>query len=228
MSSMLTQKMRDLFSRSGSAGWVMEPQAKELLREAGLSVPQFACADSADTAVAVAAQIGYPVAAKVISVNILHKSDVGGVAVGLKDEAALREAFVRFSAMEGFSGMLVEQMVSGLEMIIGAKNDHQFGPVVLLGIGGTGVEIYQDVSIRMAPLTPQDAASMMDQLAGRRLLEGFRGSAPVDRTALAKTLVVFSELAMDAADWVESIDLNPVMCTADACIIADARIMLQK
>ncbi len=226
MPSVLTPKMRELFDRFRPAGWVMEPQAKEILRDAGLAVPAFACADSAAAAAAAASKIGYPVAAKVVSPRIVHKSDVGGVAVGLEDESALREAFGRFSAMDGFAGMLVEQMVSGLEMIIGAKIDHQFGPVVLLGIGGTGVEIYQDVAIRMAPLTAQDAASMMEQLTGRKLLEGFRGTAPVDRTALAKTLVVFSELAMGAADWIESIDLNPVMCTADACIVADARIML--
>jgi succinyl-CoA synthetase beta subunit len=218
--------MRELLDRSRTAGWVMEPQAKALLRDAGLTVPAFACADTADAAAAVAAKIGYPVAAKVVSAKIVHKSDVGGVALDLKDESALREAFGRFSTMDGFSGMLVEQMVTGVEMIIGAKVDHQFGPVVLLGIGGTGVEIYQDVAIRMAPLTDQDAASMMKTLVGRRLLEGFRGGAPIDRMALAKTLVVFSELAMAAADWIESIDLNPVMCTAEACVIADARMML--
>jgi len=226
MPSVLKQKMKDLFEQAGADGWVMEPQAKELLRDAGLAVPDFACADTADAAVAAADKIGYPVAAKVVSARIVHKSDVGGVAVNLADESALREAFGRFSAMDGFAAMLVEEMVAGVEMIIGAKIDHQFGPVVLLGIGGTGVEIYQDVAIRMAPLTDQDAASMMNTLVGRRLLDGYRGAAPVDRAALAKTLVVFSELTMAAADWIESIDLNPVMCTADACVIADARIML--
>ena len=227
MPSVLTEKMKDLFDRFKSAGWITEPQAKEFLKSAGLTVPVFACVESADAAVSAAADIGYPVAAKVVSPQILHKSDVGGVAVGLTDEAAIRDAFHRFAGMEGFSAMLVEQMVSGVEVIIGAKNDDQFGPVVLLGIGGTGVEIYQDVVIRMAPLNGDDVSSMVEQLAGRRILEGFRGSAPVSRTALTDTLVVFSELAMDAADWIESIDLNPVMCTPEACIIADARIMLQ-
>ncbi len=226
MPDMLKEKMRDLFDRSREAGWVMEPDAKALFRAAGLSVPAFSVAESADQAAEAAAGIGYPVAAKVVSPKIVHKSDAGGVAVGVENESALRDVFERFSAMEGFCGLLVEQMTSGVELIVGAKIDRQFGPVVLLGIGGTGVEVYQDVSIRMAPLSPADVSSMIGELAGRKMLEGFRGASPVNLTALTNTLVVFSELLMEAADRIESIDLNPVMCTKDACVIADARIML--
>jgi succinyl-CoA synthetase beta subunit len=228
MPAMLKEKIAEVFDRSKEAGWVMEPDAKALFRAAGLAVPAFATADSIDEAAAAGKKIGYPVAAKVVSPRIVHKSDVGGVAVGVKDEAALREVYERFAAMEGFAGMLVEQMVSGVEVIIGAKIDYQFGPVVLLGIGGTGVEIYKDVAIRMAPLTARDVSSMIGDLTGRKIFEGYRGAPPVSLTALTATLVVFSEVVMDAADRIESIDLNPVMCTVDACIIADARIMLSR
>jgi len=223
---MLNEVITAVFDRSQRAGWVLEPDAKELFRSAGLSVPAFALAETVESAAAAASKIGYPVAAKVVSPEIVHKSDVGGVAVGIEDEAALRDAFGRFAVMNGFCGMLVEQMVSGLELIIGAKNDDQFGPVVLLGIGGTGVEIYQDVAIRMAPLSPRDVSAMLQELTGRKMLEGFRGAPPVNVTALTETLVLFSELLMAAGDRFESIDLNPVMCTADACVVADARIML--
>jgi len=224
--AMLKETIAEVFDRSQKAGWVLEPDAKELFRSAGLSVPAFSLAETVESAVAAALKIGYPVVAKVVSPEIVHKSDVGGVAVGLEDEAALRDAFGRFAAMNGFCGVLVEQMVSGVELIIGAKKDDQFGPVVLLGIGGTGVEIYQDVAIRMAPLSPRDVSSMLQELTGRKMLEGFRGAPPVNVTALTETLVVFSELLMAAGDRFESIDLNPVMCTADACVVADARIML--
>jgi acyl-CoA synthetase (NDP forming) len=226
MPAMLKEKMQEVFDRAKDAGWVLEPEAKSLFRAAGLAVPAFASVGSADDAVAAAEKIGYPVAGKVVSAEIVHKSDAGGVAVGLKNEAAVRDAFERFSAMDGFSAMLVENMVAGVEVIVGAKIDEQFGPVILLGIGGTGVEIYEDVAIRMAPLTPRDVSSMVRQLAGRKLLEGFRGAPPINMDALNQTLVVFSELVMDAADRIESIDLNPVMCTPEACVIADARIML--
>ena len=226
MPDVLKDKMREVFDRAKDAGWVLEPEAKALFRAAGLVVPAFESAETADDAAAAAEKIGYPVVGKVVSAEIVHKSDAGGVAVGLKDEASVREAFERFSAMEGFSAMLVENMVSGVEVIVGAKIDEQFGPVILLGIGGTGVEIYQDVAIRMAPLTPRDVSSMIRQLVGRRILEGFRGAPPINMSALNQTLVVFSALVMDAADRIESIDLNPVMCTPEACVIADARIML--
>jgi hypothetical protein len=122
--------------------------------------------------------------------------------------------------------MLVEEMVSGLELIIGGKIDDQFGPVVMLGMGGTGVEIYQDISLRMAPVGPEDVASMIKFLKGGRLLSGYRGGVKVNRDQLTRTLICFSEFVMAAAEMIESIDLNPVMCSTERCVVADARIML--
>jgi hypothetical protein len=122
--------------------------------------------------------------------------------------------------------MLIEPMVSGIELIVGAKNDHQFGPVLLLGAGGTGVEIYRDVALRMAPIGEKDVHSMLACLKARKLLEGYRGAAPVSRGALVKLMLAFSDLAMALEEEFESIDLNPVMCSADGCVVADARIML--
>ena len=147
--------------------------------------------------------------------------------IGIETEQALQDAFYRFSRIDGFTGVLVEAMASGLELIVGAKIDPQFGPVILLGMGGTGVEIYQDVAIRMAPLAHADVRSMVQSLHGRRLLEGYRGDEAIDMEALTRTLMTFSALVVDMQDLIASVDLNPVMCTATACMIADARIILR-
>ncbi len=224
---MLNDKIRTILASARETGWVLEPEAKRLLALAGLKVPRFTLATTPEEALQFATEIGYPLAAKVVSPKILHKSDVAGVAVGIESEEILEGAFHRFSALEGFSGMLVEEMVSGLELIIGAKIDYQFGPVILLGMGGTGVEIYKDATMRMAPLKESDVRSMITGLKAHQLLEGFRGRPPIGMEALTRTLLDFSDLVMDVSDKIESADLNPVMCTADACIVADARILLQ-
>jgi hypothetical protein len=109
---------------------------------------------------------------------------------------------------------------------MGAKMDDQFGPVVLLGMGGTGVEIYQDVSLRLAPVGTRDVDAMIEGLKAAPLLSGYRGHQAVNRDELTRTLVCFSKFVMAAADMIESIDLNPVMCSAQKCIVADARILL--
>jgi hypothetical protein len=124
--------------------------------------------------------------------------------------------------------MLVEEMVSGVELIVGAKVDDQFGPVVLLGMGGTGVEIYKDVTLRMAPLALKDIESMIRCLKAHSLLEGYRGSKPVNLEALNRLLKTFSDFVMDLENSIESIDLNPVICSPTRCVVADARIMLRQ
>jgi succinyl-CoA synthetase beta subunit len=218
--------MKKILAASRATGWVLEPKAKELLAAAGLVVPQFTWAHDRDDATRFARTIGYPVVAKVVSPAIIHKSEAGGVVVGITGDDELRAAYERFQTLPGFAGMLVEEMVDGMELIVGAKVDYQFGPVILVGIGGTSVEIYKDTSIRMAPLVPQDVASMVHGLRAHQLLEGYRGSAPINGQALTATLMAFSGLVMDCRAMIESIDLNPVKCTAERCIVADARIML--
>ena len=204
----------------------MEPEAKRLCSLAGLTVPRFTWTTGVDEAMRFVQEIGYPVVAKVVSAQVLHKSDVGGVVVNIDSDEKLREVFHRFSEFGGFAGMLVEEMLSGIELIAGAKIDYQFGPVILLGVGGTGVEIYRDVTMRMAPLTKEDVASMVRALKAHQLLEGYRGSKPISMTELTRTMVAFSDLVMDLEELIGSIDLNPLLCTADRCMVADARIML--
>ena len=225
---MLNQKITDILSASREVGWVMEPEAKRLLALSGLRVPSFGWVKERGEAVRMAHEIGYPVVAKVVSPKILHKSEWEGVAVGLNRDEALLETFERFSRYDGFAGMLVEEMVSGLELIVGAKVDYQFGPVILLGIGGTGVEIYKDSALRMAPLQERDDRSMVRNLKAHALLEGYRGAEPINLEDLTHTMLTFSQLVIDLQDHIESVDLNPVKCNPEKCIIADARIMLMK
>jgi hypothetical protein len=222
----LSAEIKDIISASQELGWVLEPEAKRLCSLAGLTVPRFLWATGVDEALGFAQEIGYPVVAKVVSPNVLHKSDVGGVVVGIDSGEKLREAYHGLSQLKGFAGILVEEMLSGMELIAGAKVDYQFGPVILLGMGGTGVEIYRDVTMRMAPIGQRDVASMLRDLKAHHLLEGYRGSEPVDLTELTRIMVAFSDLVIDIEGLIESIDLNPLVCTADRCIVADARIVL--
>lgn len=221
-------EMRRIIEAARTDGWVLEPDAKRLFTLAGFKVPRFTVTRTPEEAIRFAGEIGYPVVAKVVSPRILHKSDVGGVTVGIADAGRLTEAFRRFHAMEGFLGMIVEEMVSGIELILGAKIDFQFGPLILLGMGGTGVEIYKDVSLRMAPLSEKDALAMIGGLKAQKLLTGYRGSEGVDLKALTETLLSFSSLVMDLGEGIESIDINPLLCTSRDCVVADARIILRK
>ena len=223
---MLKTRIKTVMDASRTRGWVSEPDAKGLLAEAGLTVPRFTTVTDPGGIQSAAAEIGFPVAAKVVSTRILHKSDLGGVKTNITGPEELAAVFEKFRRMDGFQAMLIEEMVSGLELIIGAKIDEQFGPVVMLGMGGTGVEIYQDISLCMAPIGSDDVASMIKSLKGGRLLSGYRGGVVVNRDELTRTLIRFSEFVMAAAEMIESIDLNPVMCSAERCVVADARIIL--
>jgi succinyl-CoA synthetase beta subunit len=224
---MLTEDMRNIVNNGREVGWILEPAAKRLLSLAGLMVPDFTLAASAQEAVAAANKIGYPVVVKVVSAKILHKSEAGGVVVGVQSDSQLSNIYEKLSALDGFAGLLVEEMLPGIELIVGAKVDFQFGPVILLGIGGTGVEIYQDTAIRMAPLSEKDVPAMIAGLKGAELLSGFRGAEPVSVPALTRLMLAFSALALDLENDIESIDLNPVKCSGARCVVADARIMLK-
>ena len=140
---------------------------------------------------------------------------------------SLFNVYQKLKQLDGFRSMLMEETVKGVELIVGAKNDYQFGPVILTGIGGTGVEIYQDTVIRMAPIDENDVPGMIAGLKGAELLRGYRGAEPIDTASLARLMQDFSTLVMDLENDIESIDLNPVKCTGTRCVVADARIMLK-
>jgi len=223
----LTDNILKIIQDSAGQGWVLEPDTLTIMRLSGIDIPAFCWAKTIDEALEFVKVNGYPVAAKVVSSAIMHKSDVGGVVVGIDNNNDLSLHFDRFSRMGGFSGMIVEEMVAGMELIVGAKVDYQFGPVILVGMGGTGVEIYRDTAIRMAPIIEKDVAQMIGQLKANRLFKGYRGNPPVDMMKLTELLITFSGLVMELEEHFESIDLNPVICSATRCIVADARIVLK-
>ena len=224
---MLKKEIMEILSSSSRTGWVLEPEAKRLLSLAGMDTPRFIWTEKVDQAMRFAEEIGFPVVGKVVSPKVIHKSDKGGVEVGIGDGKKLKETFQRFSQVEGFAGILIEEMLSGMELIVGAKIDYQFGPVILLGIGGIWTEIYRDVILRMAPLTERDTDDMIVCLKARPLLEGYRGASPVNLKELKRLLIAFSDLVMGIENLIESIDLNPVICSSERCAVADARIILK-
>lgn len=225
---MLNKEIKSILEKSKPWGWVLEPDAKRILDLSGFQTPKFAVAKKAEEAVTAARKIGYPVVAKIVSPDIIHKSDVQGVVVGVQNDERLVAVLERFRKLRGFTGMLIDEMTTGVELIIGAKNDLQFGPMILLGFGGVGVEIYKDVALRMAPLNKAHVEGMMRELKAYPLLTGYRGAKPVNISAIQKTLIRFSKLMMDMKDYFESVDLNPLMCSDKSCTIVDARIMLKK
>jgi len=220
---MLTENARNILARGKRLGWVMEPDAKAIFAEAGFDVPDSILATSRDQALGFAENTGYPVAAKAVSPEIVHKTEHNAVVTGITTPEALAGAFDRLMGLPGVKQVLVETMVYGVEVIIGAKQDFQFGPVVMLGTGGIGVEIFNDTAIGMAPLKRKEVVAMAESLRARELLKGFRGRPGVNMDCLVDTVVRFSSLVMEMA--FDSIDLNPVICTRERCVLADARII---
>ncbi len=223
----MDKRVSEIIAQSKSAGWVLEPLAKELLNIYGLTTSRFFWAKTKDEAISGAKEIGYPLVAKIVSPEVVHKSDVGGVVVGVKDDEELLEVFEKLSKLPAFDGVLLDAMAKGSEVIIGSKHDPQFGATVLIGIGGTSVEIYKDVAIRMAPISCEEALEALNSLRGHKLLEGYRGAECVNFDHLTDMIARFSQMVYELSDEIESIDLNPVLCNCETSTIADARIILK-
>ncbi len=212
---------------------ITEEQAKQILESYGVRVPAYALVKGADEAVREARRIGFPLVMKVVSPEILHKTDVGGVKVGVKNEQEVREVFndmyTRLSSKYSVKGILLEQMVpQGIEIIVGLQYDEQFGPVIMVGLGGIFTEVLKDVSFRMLPISKDDALAMLDELNGKKILEGFRGSKPVDKDMLADALVNIGRLGIDMAAYYDSIDFNPIVVYPNDYVVVDAKIILRE
>jgi acetyltransferase len=200
----------------------------------GLPCTAFGRADGAAGAVQVARQLGFPVALKVSSRDIVHKSDVGGVRLNLDSDEAVESAYnemiatVQAARPDAQIGeVLVSRMATpGLEVIIGMSRDPQFGPVILFGLGGVMVELFRDVSLRLLPLTREEAQAMLREIKGYSLLAGYRGQPAVDENALADCILAVAEMA-EQNPQIAEIDLNPVFAYPEGVLIADARIVEQ-
>lgn len=218
----------------GKRSLLTEVEAKELLRKAGMPVIDTRLARTGREAVSLAREMGFPVAMKIISPDIVHKTDAGGVKLGLANAAQVEKAYhdimssVRQKAPQAqIEGVSVQKMARpGIELIIGMNKDEQFGPVIMFGLGGIFVEILKDVSFRLVPLTPGDAAEMVAEIKGFRLLQGFRGQEPVNISLLEDLIVKISEF-IDKNPQIKELDLNPVFGYRDSLAIVDARIILE-
>ncbi len=206
--------------------WIDPDETKQLLASFEIPMAASRIASSRDEAVRMATELGFPVALKIVSRTITHKSDIGGVVLGLKDSNAVASAYaIMTERFRELDGVLVQKMAaSGLETFVGMTRDPQFGALVAFGIGGTRVEIWGDVAFRVAPLTALDADEMLDAIRARKLLDGYRGAPAADRIALRNVLLGVSRLAMEAPEVVE-LDINPLVAFAPGrgVIAVDAR-----
>lgn len=232
---MVKERVREIFDNTISSKYrvITEEYAKEILAEYRIKVPMYAIVKTQSEAVEKAKQIGFPLVAKVVSPEILHKTDVMGIKIGLDSESKVSETFAdmqeRLSKQYEIKGILLEKMVpSGIELIVGLQNDAQFGPVIMVGIGGINTEIFKDVSFRVLPITKEDAAEMIEDLKGKQILKGFRGSEPVDMDMLGNALVNIGNLGTDMSAYYESIDFNPVIAYPHDYYVVDAKVILKE
>ncbi len=215
--------------------FLLEPEAKSICKEYGVSVPDFQVASNAAEGVKAANKMGYPVVMKIVSPDIIHKSDVGGVVVDIKNDKEASEAYSkivesvkRHKSDARITGILVEKMSpNAVEAIVGAFKDPQFGPTLMFGLGGVLVELLKDVTFRIAPITANDAREMISELKAHSLLEGYRGQPKADIDAIVQVLLNVSRLVMENPQ-IKELDLNPVRVYSKGAQALDARIILEK
>lgn len=210
-----------------------EVESKLMLEEAGIATSGASLATSREQAVEIAGELGFPAVLKVLSADIPHKSDMGGVKLGLADVEAVAVAYDEImEALKArvpgarLDGVSVQKMAApGIEVIVGVSRDPQFGPLLMFGLGGVFVEVLKDVAFRLIPLTDLDVSEMMSEVRGMALLEGYRGAEAADVESLKRLLLAVSALVEEHPEIVE-LDLNPVFVYSDGVVAVDARVVL--
>jgi acetate---CoA ligase (ADP-forming) len=215
-----------------------EIEAKQVFAAYGLKITSTLLAKTEDEAVNLAKKVGFPIVMKIVSPDILHKSDAGGVKVNIKDEAGVRENFrtilanaKNYKAEANIHGVAIQEMApSGTEVVLGSINDPSFGPTVMFGLGGIYVEVLKDVTFRVAPVSETQALEMEKEIRSAAILAGARGEKPRDQKALAETISAFSAMIYDLRDEVSETDANPVLVYEDGkgLKVVDARVILKK
>jgi acetyltransferase len=184
----------------------------------GITAPREAVVKTPAEAADAAADIGFPVVLKIVSSKFSHKTEVGGVRLGLSDAAQVKAAaddFVAKLGRDGVDGFLVQEMVRGTEMLVGVRDDEQFGPLLVLGLGGVFVEVLRDVSLRLLPVDEPTVRAMLGELRGAKILHGFRGEAPRDLAALSRAVAGLSRFFADHRPWLSEIEINPLIVLAE-------------
>ena len=220
-------------SQSVNKKMLTEVEAKELLKKAGIPVIETRLAANKSAAVALSKELGFPVGMKIVSPDVVHKTDVGGVKLGLTSAAQVSRAYTDIMSSvrqkvpgARIQGVSVQKMARpGVEVIIGMSKDAQFGPVIMFGLGGILVELLKDVSFRIVPLTPRDANEMVHEIKGYALLQGYRGQEAVDVAALEKLILKVSDF-VEKNPQIEELDLNPLFAYKDGVIAVDARVVV--
>lgn len=213
---------------------LLETEAKTICLEYGIPVTKFKLAISSEQAADFSAEIGYPVVLKIVSPNIIHKSDVGGVLVNLKDEDEVRKGYKQIltnvrkhNAKAEIVGVLVQEMApDSTEVIVGSIKDPQFGPALMFGLGGVFVEVLKDVTFRIAPVTEEEAREMITEVKAYPLLKGYRNTPPSDIESIVKILLSTSRLITDHEE-IKELDLNPILVYEKGAKTVDARIILE-
>ena len=226
----------EIISRSIASGDTVIPEldAQKICQQFGISCPATRLVTTAEACLAAAQEVDYPVVIKVASRQIIQKSDVGGVITGIQNSAQLADAYSRLlknvrerSPQAEIQGVLVQkQAPKGVEVVVGGLRNEQFGPVVMVGLGGIYVEVFKDVAFRLAPLDKAEAGRQLQETKAFKLLQGVRGEKPCDVDALCE-LVVNTGRLISAFDGIAEIDFNPVFCYPQGCTAVDARMVLK-
>lgn len=210
-----------------------ELESKQILKEVGINTTEIKLARTKEEAVSHSKELGFPVALKIVSPDILHKTDVGGVKLGLNNEDDVGNAYDGIISMikkqepaAKIQGVSVQPMARpATEVIIGMSKDPQFGPVLMFGLGGILVEVLKDVSFRIVPLTKRDAREMIGEIKGYPILEGYRGQEPANIAVLEELLLKVSEF-VDSRPEIAELDINPIFAYSDGALAIDARVIL--
>ncbi len=221
-------------ARKEGRALLTEVEAKEVVKDSGIPVVDTRLAKTKAEARSIAKGLGFPVVLKIVSPEIIHKSDIGGVKLGLVDEAAVAAAFDEIMAAvkkadssAKVHGVSVQAMAKpGTEIIIGMSKDPQFGPVLMFGLGGVLVEVLKDVAFRVVPLTARDAGQMVHEIKGFPVLEGYRGHDPASLAEIEKAIVNLSDF-IEKHPEIRELDLNPILAYKDGIAAVDARIVLE-
>ncbi len=220
-------------AKTENRNFLFEHEAKTLCGIYGMPITKIEVVKTEDAAVAAARKIGYPIVLKIVSPQVLHKSDAGGVVVGVNDEQGVRDGYNKILAnikknvpTAVVEGILVQEMAPrGTEVIIGSTNDPTFGPTIMFGLGGIFVEILKDVSFRLAPLTKDDAIDMIEEIKAKKILEGARGMPKADKETIINTLLSTSKMLEECPE-VKELDMNPVIVYEKGARVVDARVIL--
>ena len=213
---------QDRWARLIRAGVAHGPRLEDLLRDYGIAAARTRAADSSAGALAAAAEIGYPVVLKTGEPGIAHKSDAGGVVLGLRDPDALRDAYEDLAERLGRRVLVCETIPAGPELSLGLARDHELGPLLVVGAGGVLVELLADRAVALPPVGPAQARRMLGTLRASRLLAGVRGQPPADLDAVTAAITGLSQLAAELGDVLEALDINPLICGPSSAVAVDA------